>query len=202
MVELYSVASSWGNAAWMCFFLAWMTAIWIAGGLNTEISGKTRSIVRAGLIGLCLFVIALEIGSMQYVVMQSTGLEMMQQSRASFHEPPIPASQLMKLGVGLFWPSWLVIALALICSAFMAADNWWSIKYPRTLTLIYAAFFTTLISGAGLVGASVWINLQSPILIRSAAVRSSQFVIDGLTAFSGITILAYFIVIYRQRKAA
>jgi hypothetical protein len=202
MVELYSVASNWGNAAWMCFFLSWMTAIWIAGGLNTKISGKTRSIFRAGLIGLCLLVIALDIGWMQYVVMQSTGLEMIQQSRASFHQPPIPATQLMKLGAELFWPSWLVIALAIMCSAFMAADSWWRLKYPQTLTLIYTAFFTTLISGAGLVGASVWINLQSPILIRSATVRSSQFVIDGLTAFVGIAVVTYFIVIHRQRKAA
>lgn len=211
MVESYVVASTWCVNAGVCFTLSWLTAIWICSGLalralhfgatpplsgsGTPFNVKIQSFVRAGLIVMSLFEIAIVYVQMDYMKLMSNDLQMIQESRAHSHLPLIPSTQLMKLGVETYWSFWLVIALALSCAALLIADSLLREIHPQKLKLVYAAFIVTWLCGAGLTGTAAWISQQSYV-----ALRSSQLMVVVLNAFFGIAVLVYFIIIHRQRK--
>lgn len=213
MVESYVVASTWYMNAGICFTLSWLTAIWICnglalrarhfgstlplGGLSTPFNVKTQSFVQAGLIVVSLIEITIVYAHMQYIKLMSNELQMIQESRAHSHLPPIPSTQLMKLGVGTYWSSWLVIALALSCAALLIADNILRTIHPQKLRLVYAAFIVSWLCGAGLTAAAAWLNQQSPVLLRSGMIMST-----ALGAVCGITVLVYFTIIHRLRRKA
>ena len=197
MVESYFVTSSWCQAAQECFMLAWLMAIWISSSITPGITLTNRSIGRVLSIVVSLFVILSAWWQMQSLVSDSKLLEMMQQARAQSHLPPIASSQLMKLGFETYWSSWLVISLAVICSALQFTDSILRTRYPRTLGLIYSGLFITFLCGAGLIGGALWRDQH-----LSESFRSTQITYIGLTALFGIIVAVYFIIIHRQRKVA
>jgi hypothetical protein len=197
MVESHVVASTWSTAAQMCFLLAWIMAIWIASRIAPRIGALNRSIARAMGTAVSLLVILIAWMQMRYIVSSSVGFSMMQELRASSHLPPLAGTQVMKLGIDTYWSIWLLICLAIGCSALQIADCVLRSRYTRTLGLIYGGFFLAWLTGIGLIGAAAWLNQRSPVLLRS-----SMWTIVVLEAVSGIAVMVYFIIIHRQRIAA